>query len=218
MQEFYSTKSNDYYKHARNDIADLIPSNCSNILDIGCGTGATIALYKKKYNPKCTLYGVELFDDAAKVAKDNLEFFEQNDLEKQNISFPKKYFDCLILADVLEHTIDPWVNLEYAKDFIKDDGTIIVSLPNLRFIIAVLKIIFDKFDYEDEGVLDRTHLRFFTLSGMKKMFQKADLEIVSIGRNKAKSWKFTLLSIFTLGLLSEMYVYQYLFVLKKKTK
>jgi 2-polyprenyl-3-methyl-5-hydroxy-6-metoxy-1,4-benzoquinol methylase len=128
---------------------------------------------------------------------------------------PDQYFDCIICADVLEHTRDPWIVLKRLMRILQDEGVIIVSLPNLRHLSCILKIITDRFEYEREGILDKTHLRFFTLHTMRKLFDETGYEIRQIAENRSRRWQFRLLDALSLGLMRPFSVYQYLFVLKK---
>jgi len=76
-------------------------------------------------------------------------------------------------------------------------------------------IIFDKFEYEQDGIFDKDHLRFFTIHSTKKMFAEAGFEILKIKRNKGKNWRFVVMNILSLGLLTEFSVFQYLILAKK---
>lgn len=91
----------------------------------------------------------------------------------------KKYFDYIICADILEHLSDPWVILNKIHKWLKDDGKIIVTLPNIRNYRILKDLVFlGKWEYKESGILDKTHLRFFTKSSFSKALSRADFEII----------------------------------------
>ena len=210
----YDTKKDDYFSLVRHDIVSLIPSGVQRVLDVGCGEGASGLEIKKIFSAE--VVGIELFENAANIADTRLDRVILADVEALNPDFEAGYFDCIVFADVLEHTKDPWSVLNKYKKHLSKDGCIIASIPNIRYIVPVLKILFDKFEYEPSGVLDQTHLRFFTLHTMKKMFDECGLKIIKLSSNKNNGWKMKLLSGLSFGLLKNFAVFQYLIVAKKK--
>jgi 2-polyprenyl-3-methyl-5-hydroxy-6-metoxy-1,4-benzoquinol methylase len=212
-QEFYQLKNISYFKLVRMDIVELVPESSTKILEIGCGAGETGLYLKKKLNAEVT--GIELFAPAADEAAKILDKVIIGDIETMELNFPKQNFDCIIFPDVLEHCRNPWKVLQTLSCFLNDKGYIVASIPNIRYLVAFLKIMFDKLEYMDNGVLDISHLRFFTLHTIKKMFSDTGFDIIKIKRNKGKNWKFTLFNILTFGLLKEFSVYQYLILAKK---
>ena len=216
LKTIYSEKSKDYYEQARDDIISLIPEHAKRILDIGCGTGTTGAKLKE-FIANREIFGIEYLPDAAEIAKQRLDRVVVGDIENIVLEFPEGYFDCIRCADVLEHCQDPWSVLHKLRSLLSQTGVLVASIPNIRHITVILKIIFDRWEYEASGILDKTHLRFFTLHTMKKMFQAAGFEILKKDENRSRSWKFRLLNLISLGLLKPLFVYQYLFVVRKKT-
>jgi 2-polyprenyl-3-methyl-5-hydroxy-6-metoxy-1,4-benzoquinol methylase len=138
------------------------------------------------------------------------------DIEDLNLDFPEGYFDCILCADVLEHTKNPWEVLRKLYGYLDDEGILIASIPNIRHIVPILKILFDRFEYEESGILDKTHLRFFTLHTMKQMFEENGYRITRIESNRSSSWKFWLLNLFSIGLMRQLSIYQYVIVAQKK--
>ena len=215
LNQLYVEKNNSYYGLVREEILALIPKNARRLLDVGCGSGDTSRAAKDRLGLQEAV-GIELFESAASAARVKLDRVIVGDIEELELDFSDGYFDCILCADVLEHTKDPWLNLRKIRQFLADDGVLIVSLPNLRHIVPVLKIIFDRLEYEESGILDKTHLRFFSLHTMRNMFRETGFTIQQIETNRSRSWKFKLLHLFSLGLLRPFSVFQYIFVLKKQ--
>lgn len=204
-----------YYELFRPEIFNLIPKTTKRLLDVGCAEGVLAYEAKKKYNLEAAV-GIEFIERAAEIAGTKLDRVLSGDIEQMKFDFPKRYFDCIICADILEHLKNPWKELIRLKEILDDKGVMIISMPNLRHIIPILKIIFNRFEYTDSEILDRTHLRFFTLHTMKKMFDDCGLRIENISSNRSVSLKFRLANVITLGLFKPFSVYQYIFLLKKK--
>ena len=211
----YAEKDNSYYDLVRKEILDLIPGSTKHLLDIGCGTGAISSMAKKKFHID-EVIGIEKFENAASVAATKLDKVFCGDIESLQLDYAGNYFDCILCADILEHLINPENVLRKLKALLSDSGVLITSLPNIRHIVPLLKIMFDKLEYEESGVLDKTHLRFFTLHTMKKMFAETGFEIQRIENNRSVSLKFRIANVITFGLFKPFSIYQYIFVLKKK--
>ncbi len=211
----YGTKDGSYFGLVRRDVVDLVPRGTKRLLDVGCGTGDT-ALYAKRRLDIQEVVGIEYFQHAAKIAQTKLDRVVFGDIEQLSLDFPLNHFDCILCSDVLEHTKDPWYVLKYLSNFLQETGVLIASIPNIRHIVPILKILFDRFDYEESGILDRTHLRFFTLHTIREMFNHAGYEIKQIKTNRSVSWKFTLLNIFSMGLMRPFSICQYIIVANKK--
>jgi 2-polyprenyl-3-methyl-5-hydroxy-6-metoxy-1,4-benzoquinol methylase len=210
----YEEKDRLYYSLIRRDILDLIPIGTMRLLDVGCGMGDTGLAAKQSVGVR-EVVGVELFEVAAEAAKSKLDHVIIGDIEQLGLDYPHGYFDCILCADVLEHTRDPWGVLRKLRDFLDDDGLLIASIPNVRHIVPLLKIVFDRLEYEESGILDKTHLRFFTLHTIRQMFQQTGYTIFRIRTNRSKSWKFKLLNIFSFGIMRQFSVYQYIILARK---
>lgn len=150
----------EYYSYCRHEIVAAVPSNGTRILSVGCGFGLTeevLALQGRE------VWGIERERDAATQARSRLSHVICADAETAFAECPKAHFDCLIMADILEHLADPWSALTQYRSTLREGGTLIVSLPNVRFVGVVIPLILGgRWNYAQSGVLDRTHLRFFT--------------------------------------------------------
>jgi 2-polyprenyl-3-methyl-5-hydroxy-6-metoxy-1,4-benzoquinol methylase len=214
VNNIYEDKPRDYYEIVRHDIFPFIPTGIQSLLDVGCGCGATAAELKKLFDIK-EVVGVEYFAEMGLHAEKKLDKVIVGDIEYLSLPYPTEYFDCILCADVLEHTRDPWSVLRKLGTHLSHDGYLVASIPNLRHIVPLLKIICDKFEYQTSGILDKSHLRFFTLHTMKELFESAGFTISRVGTNRSRSWKFMLLNVCSLGVLRPFSIYQYIIVAKK---
>lgn len=198
----------DYYRRERPEIVALVPRGARRILDVGCGEGA-MAQRVKQIPGVEEVVGIEMNEKAAAAASQRLDRVIIGDLEKLNLDFPDGYFDCIICADVLEHLSDPWRSLWQLRRILSDDGVLLACLPNLRNAIPMLKILINRWEYEEEGIVDQTHLRFFTLHTMKKMFRDTGFESQVVGQNYYRDWKFRIARVVTLGIMKPFSVFSY---------
>jgi methionine biosynthesis protein MetW len=156
----------------------LVPER-ARVLDVGCGSGILgAALMQKK---QCTVVGVDSDPKAVAIAKGRLNDARSVDLEHTGWSdqLSLAWFDAIIFGDVLEHTKEPEAILREAKRLLAPNGHIIVSLPNVAYIMVRLRMMFGKFNYSDSGILDRTHLRFFTRKSARELIERAGYRITS---------------------------------------
>ena len=210
--QLYEEKQPDYFSSARREILDLIPDFSQRVLEIGCGSGQTLEMLKEKKLCAETA-GIELFAAAADEACHRVDAVYCLDVEKSPLPDQIGKFDLILLLDVLEHLVDPWSFLVLLKEkYLAEDGRIIISLPNARHFSLVLPLLLGRFDYLERGVLDKTHLRFFTKGSAIKLIQTASLDIEAI---KPTSLDISLnsgkLNAITFGLLSGFIASQYIF-------
>jgi 2-polyprenyl-3-methyl-5-hydroxy-6-metoxy-1,4-benzoquinol methylase len=195
----------NYYSATRPEIRSIIPSyevdvNSPRILEIGCGTGN----FRNNFSYPVEYWGVEPFDNAAQIASDVLDRVLIGTYEKIHNELPNNYFDCVVCCDVIEHMENPSGFLNSIKDKIKPDGCLVGSIPNVRYITNLYKLLFEKdWCYTDAGTLDRTHLRFFTEKSLRKLFLDCGFEIelfyginsISISTRTWRYFIFTVLSV-----------------------
>jgi 2-polyprenyl-3-methyl-5-hydroxy-6-metoxy-1,4-benzoquinol methylase len=170
-----------YYSLIRPEILNKIPENTSKVLDVGCGFGN---LGKKlKEMRKLEYYGVE-FSESATIYLDKIcDKYWIGDLEKLNID-ELPMVDCLIAADILEHLENPWGILGKLVSKLESNGVAIISIPNVRNLNIIGKLLIKgTWEYEDSGILDRTHLRFFTRQSIISLITQSDLDIQTISSN-----------------------------------
>jgi spore maturation protein CgeB/Tfp pilus assembly protein PilF/ubiquinone/menaquinone biosynthesis C-methylase UbiE len=165
-----------YAGHAREEIAALVPQSAASILDVGCAAGETGRLLKELGFPR--VVGIERDPESVARAREVLDDVIVGDVERMDLPFERGSFDCIIFADVLEHLIEPGDVLRRFRDYLSPQGVVIASIPNVRNFLIIHNLVEGYWRYTDEGILDRTHLRFFTLTEIKRMFDAADYEIV----------------------------------------
>jgi radical SAM superfamily enzyme YgiQ (UPF0313 family)/GT2 family glycosyltransferase/SAM-dependent methyltransferase len=167
-------KPNYYYANARRNIADLVPQSARRVLDVGCGQGLTGGLLRVERGIE--VVGVELHSEVAEIAKSHLSRVVIGDLESMDLPFDHGYFDCIIFADVLEHLVNPWGALQKVVKYLSIGGTIIASIPNIRNLDVLSKLAGGTWGYTEQGIMDRTHLRFFALADMFKLFEDVGIQ------------------------------------------
>lgn len=152
------------------------PGNGKRLLDVGCARGELLSrLAAKGWLGE----GVEPNLIDANVAKQrglvvhSVDFFES----RQLLSPP---YDLVVAADVIEHLPDPQAFLSMATTLLTPRGRLIISVPNVAHLAVRLPLLFGSFTYRDRGPLDRTHLRFFTVSSIKQEVEAGGFSIASI--------------------------------------
>ena len=170
-----------YYEDPRPDIQALVQARGARVLDVGCGAGALSAALKA--DGAAHTAGVELDQDAAKNAAERLDQLVEGSAVDAELPFSQGEFDYLIFGDVLEHLPAPEQALERYLPYLAPDGRVIVSVPNMRFYLVLLRLLFDRWAYTDSGVRDRTHLRIFTRRSLVRMLNDAGLQVERLHRN-----------------------------------
>lgn len=162
-----------YHENARTEIASFLDEPPGLVLDIGCGGGATGRLVKEKF-PGTRVVGIELNTKAAEYARRFLddvicERIESVDLAARLGGQP---IGTVLLLDVLEHLEDPWRALVRIRRWLAPTTRVLASVPNIRNLANLDSLAAGRWDYAPNGVLDVTHLRFFTKSTLREMFEQ----------------------------------------------
>ena len=169
----------DYYRFDRPEVRALVPASARRILDVGCAGGGLGAGLKRE-KPTLVVDGIEVVPHAARMADDVLDRVFRGPVEDVHVLVEDGAYDCIIFADVLEHTVDPAQVLALLRPKLKAEGVLVVSLPNVRHWTVVGPLLEGNFDYEDAGILDRTHLRFFTKQTMVEFFAANAFDVTRI--------------------------------------
>ena len=208
------SKQSRYYRNERREMLAFIPEQASIALEVGCGTGAFAAHLKtvrQEAGTPLEVWGVEMDAAAAGQAALSLDKVLQGDVASVLSDLPAGYFDVIILNDVIEHILEPESLLKSLRPLLKPGGHLVASIPNVRYFFNVVDLaVHGRWDYTDEGILDRTHLRFFTRSSMLNLLAGCGFEVIStVGINPTGSGKFRLANLLTLGRWSDMQYLQF---------
>lgn len=216
----YTVKEKNYFSNTRIDLIRLLPEmKAGKVLEVGAGSGDTLLEIKKR-NLASKVVGIELMEIPNSNQRDkDIDSFHFGNIEEFNLSLISEQFDAIICGDVLEHLVDPWLVVKRLSSLLVKGGVFIISVPNITEIKTLKKIFINKdFRYSDEGVLDKTHLRFFCKKNVKDLFPKELKHIKTIPSfklNPAQNTRKQLNSL-SFGLLEEYLTVQYLAIARKE--
>ena len=204
-----------YYDRIRYDLLKLLPANASieNVLDVGCGAGATGEELKKKYGTK-NVTGLEINREQAEKADRRIDQVIMTNADAEVLPFHSSQFDLILMADILEHLIDPWITLARYREFLKPGGILLASIPNVQYWRTVLNLLLGKWEYEDSGILDRTHLRFFTKASIYELFMHAGFKISKIDFEMGLKGK--IIDILTFAIFRNFGLFKFLILAHKE--
>lgn len=153
------------------DLLAWVPDDAKKIIDVGCTLGQ-MAFACKEINPKVHYTGIEINPEYANVAATYCDEVFVEDIEKLT-DYQLDYFagsDCWIFGNSLEHLRDPWAILAKVRKLISPDGCVLVCIPNAQHWSVQFKLLSGEFRYEDSGLMDKTHIRWFTKTTLFEMF------------------------------------------------
>lgn len=207
----YNKKGMDYFSKSRVEIEPLLPKSIGCVLEIGCGQGQTLNWLKAVKGAQLTC-GIEITESQGVYAREVVDRLVIDNAEERLLDhFGHESFDLVLCLDVLEHMVDPWAFVEKVSSLIKPGGYLITSVPNVRHLSVVLPLLFKgEWSYQDEGVLDRTHLRFFTGKAVKALVSGSGLSFECCVPNFYPGSLSTNLNRMSLGMLEDFLALQYL--------
>jgi 2-polyprenyl-3-methyl-5-hydroxy-6-metoxy-1,4-benzoquinol methylase len=215
----YREKKDSYFQLSREEMLPFVNNNAATIIEFGCGNGAFGSVVKRNIN--CFYEGIEPISDFAELAKKNIDKISCTNVEdfimEYRNSLNKDKYDVIVFNDILEHLLNPYEVIENVKEMLNNEGTLVASIPNFLNYNSLIEIFSTKdFKYKDGGILDKTHLRFFTKKSIIRMFEDAGYKIVQIKgiHQTVNSMKFKILNFLSLGYINEFKFLQFAVVVK----
>lgn len=168
-----------YFSSVRTEIEGILPGHLGSVLEIGCATGATMA-WLRSIRSVSYAKGIEIAAEAAVQARSAFDDVVVGNIETIDIG-SGILFDVIVVLDVLEHLADPWAALRMLGRSLKPNGVFIASIPNVAHWRSSYPLFFlGQWDYQQEGICDRTHLRFFTEKTARSLFENSGCVIDKI--------------------------------------
>ncbi len=171
-----------YYDQVNSDLLDRIPATSKFILEVGCGSGALGQAYKT-FNPNCRYFGVEMIEAPSKIAETRLDKVWHCNIEDKD-SFSQfeglSNLDAIIYGDVLEHLREPHYIVKKHREWLSPNGIVLACIPNVQHWSVLMNLLTGQWPQTDQGIFDRTHLRWFTRKSLDDLFEAADLKIIDI--------------------------------------
>jgi 2-polyprenyl-3-methyl-5-hydroxy-6-metoxy-1,4-benzoquinol methylase len=210
----YESKSEEYFGYSRPEMLQFVPADCKRILDVGCGQGAFGELLKRTRNLE--VWGIEPVAAAAAKAATKIDRVIEGGFDAE-AGLPPESLDAIVFNDVLEHLMDPAGALDLSKKLLRPGGAIIASIPNIRHFPTMWELIVRReWQYRDSGILDRTHLRFFTQKSILALFADCGFNVNRIsGINPHFGWtrrqllRFKVLNGVTFNMIEDMKYLQF---------
>lgn len=212
--ETFAAPSCQYYTQEKAFLYHLIPDGPNAILDLGCAAGR---LGRKLLELKkaSTVHGVEIFPEAAEEAAASYVKVHVGDIEEMELPYNQD-FDVVICGDILEHLKEPRKVVARIRNWLKPGGHLICCVPNVRYWRVCRDLVCKgRWDYAGEGIMDATHLRFFTRQSLRKMLSEASFKVEYEGFNLAGGRKHELLNTVTMGALKDFLGYQIIMSARK---
>lgn len=160
----------------RPEVISFIPEDARLVVDVGCSRGGFGAALRRT-GRRVRIWGIDSDPTIASEASSHYDHFitgyYPDALEGLDVQF-----DCIVFNDVLEHMADPWEALRKTKRYLLPSGTVVASIPNVRYLPVLVRLLLKgDFSYAESGVMDRTHLRFFTKKTMRDLFESCGYHV-----------------------------------------
>lgn len=200
----------------RQEMLRFVPSDARAVLDVGCSRGGFGRLLRSVV-PQARLRGIE--PDAA-AAEEARPHYDQLDIDFFDPTLVDERFDVIVCNDVLEHMLDPWTVLREMHQLLSERGVVVASIPNIRYLPVLMALVIrGRWDYTETGTLDRTHLRFFTRTSIREMFELAgyDVEAMApLNEFAPRSWVKRLLHLLLRGGSKDLLALQFAVVARPR--
>lgn len=204
----YADKPIEYFGRARHDVVNLLTTGPNDaVIELGCSAGGT-GREVLEAGKAGRYVGLEMSEEAAFIAAQTLSEVHVGDVQDMDLSPFAGQFDALVASEVMEHLIDPWAVLKRLATCLKPGGQVVISVPNVAHWHVIRQLLLGRFRYQPCGVMDRTHLRWFTPEGLQDLLESANIEFVSLQPFKKIGWKAHLVNALTGGRFAHLFLIQ----------
>lgn len=170
-----------YVHNERDDVAPFIPRSARSALDVGCSNGGFGARLRQELGPAARLVGIDAVASSATAARSQGAFDEVLEgYYPEALAGRDERFDLISFNDVLEHIVDPWQVLRETAAFLTPTGRVLAAIPNIQYAPELWKIARHGWAYQEAGLLDRTHVRFFSRGSMIELFESSGYAVEQI--------------------------------------
>jgi ubiquinone/menaquinone biosynthesis C-methylase UbiE len=161
------------------DLLALVPTSSADLIEVGCSSGA-LAREFKKLNPACRYFGIDIDSSYTSLAQRHCDETLTANIEDLDNAFfnAQQDRDCWIFGDTLEHLKDPWRVLKSVRRVMPDEACVVACIPNAQHWSVQVRLSVGNFRYEDSGLFDRTHLRWFTRTTINELFTDTGFRVV----------------------------------------
>lgn len=204
-----------YYRLFRQELLPLLESVEGSVLDVGCGSGELLKHLKDR-GARRTI-GVEMRADVAHELRrsDKIDEVLVLDIECDDLPLPLESLDAIIVSHVLEHMVNPWQVLRKLRGYLKHDGILVGAIPNVRHVSVAGALLFKgRWPYRESGILDVTHLRFFTRQSIGELIESSGFLLETL-QPEISGPRASMVSRLSLGRLDDVVAYAYNFRCRK---
>lgn len=174
-----------YSDNPRPDVEPFIPRDARSALDVGCGAGGFGTTLRRTLGPSARIVGVDPVPTNVERSRVGHGFDAVHEGYFPSALPPdSEKFDLIVFNDVLEHVADPWSMLDEVRQHLTPGGKVLAAIPSVQYLPVIVRLLKGRWDYTDEGPLDRTHVRFFTFATAREMFLHKNFDVeVCAGAN-----------------------------------
>lgn len=174
-------KQTPVHENHNPDLFALIPQGAAHLVEVGCSSGA-MAREVKRVNPGCRYVGIDIDSDYAHLARRHCDEVFALDIDGAEDAFfdAQSGADVWIFGDTLEHLRDPWRVLRRLRSTMDAKGSVVACIPNAQHWSVIARLAIGDFRYEDRGLLDRTHLRWFTRQTIVELFSSTGFAVAAL--------------------------------------